>query len=79
MDVLIEIAINHKGVLGARMTGGGFGGCIVALVQKDHAEDLVLALTDGYPKKFPGMHCTTHILEGASDGARTLPLYGPTE
>jgi galactokinase len=31
MDTAVEAAINTEGVFGARMTGGGFGGCIVAL------------------------------------------------
>lgn len=31
MDAAVEAAINTEGVFGARMTGGGFGGCIVAL------------------------------------------------
>jgi galactokinase len=35
LDVLVTLARQVKGVYGARMTGAGFGGCIVALVQKD--------------------------------------------
>jgi galactokinase len=31
MDAAVDTAINTEGVFGARMTGGGFGGCIVAL------------------------------------------------
>jgi galactokinase len=33
LDRLVEIAENQPGVLGARMTGGGFGGCTVNLVE----------------------------------------------
>lgn len=32
IDTIIEITRNVDGVFGARMTGGGFGGCVVALV-----------------------------------------------
>lgn len=32
LDQLVDITMQTKGVLGSRMTGGGFGGCIVALV-----------------------------------------------
>lgn len=32
LDTLVEIAMRTKGVYGARMTGGGFGGCTVNLV-----------------------------------------------
>jgi galactokinase len=31
MDAAVERALRGSGVLGARMTGGGFGGCVVAL------------------------------------------------
>ena len=34
LDRVVEIAQDTDGVLGARMTGGGFGGCVVALVKK---------------------------------------------
>lgn len=33
LDLLVELCRGQKGVYGARMTGGGFGGCIVALVE----------------------------------------------
>src|SRR6185369_11303508 len=35
LDALVEIARTVPGVYGARMTGGGFGGCIVALCPAD--------------------------------------------
>ncbi|MEO8024948.1 MAG: galactokinase [Bryobacteraceae bacterium] len=38
LDVLVEIATAVDGVYGARMTGAGFGGCIVVLVNKDAVE-----------------------------------------
>jgi galactokinase len=34
MDLMVEIAQSQEGCYGARMTGGGFGGCAVALVEK---------------------------------------------
>lgn len=37
LDVMTDIARNNKYVLGARMTGAGFGGCAIALVKKEHA------------------------------------------
>ena len=40
LDVLVEIAGKTDGVIGARMTGGGFGGCIVALVQGNKADSI---------------------------------------
>jgi galactokinase len=38
IDVLQRCAVDSEGVIGARLTGGGFGGCIVALVDKDGAD-----------------------------------------
>jgi galactokinase len=37
LDMLVEIAANLPGVYGARMTGGGFGGCMVALCRPEQA------------------------------------------
>jgi galactokinase len=41
-----------RGVYGARMTGGGFGGCIVALVQPRAVDALKAHLEKVYPAKF---------------------------
>jgi galactokinase len=35
LDLMVEIAVAHRGVIGARMTGGGFGGCTINLVESD--------------------------------------------
>ncbi len=35
LDELVEIIKKESGVYGSRMTGGGFGGCTVTLLQKD--------------------------------------------
>ena len=37
LDVMVEIAGRQRGVYGARMTGGGFGGCTINLVDAEHA------------------------------------------
>ena len=44
MDGMVEFSQNF-GALGARMTGAGFGGCIVVLVDRECAEELVSELT----------------------------------
>ena len=41
LDLLVEIARNSKGVLGARMTGGGFGGSTVNLVKRENLSEFV--------------------------------------
>lgn len=51
LDTLVELARKQgpgAGVHGARMTGGGFGGCIVALVSRARADDIVAAIAPAY-------------------------------
>jgi galactokinase len=52
LDFLSEQAMTVKGVYGARMTGGGFGGCIVALAQPRAVEALAAHLEETYRAKF---------------------------
>ena len=48
LDIMVEIASNLDGVVGARMTGAGFGGCTVNLVCRDRVEDFLLVLNGRY-------------------------------
>jgi galactokinase len=41
LDAMVESASALDGVHGARMTGGGFGGCAIALVDADAVDDVV--------------------------------------
>ncbi len=52
LDFLSSEAMKVKAVYGARMTGGGFGGCIVALAQPRAVEALVEHVTRAYRDKF---------------------------
>ncbi len=74
LDGLVEIARTVPGVIGARMTGGGFGGCMVALVREAAAGALAAAIDTHYPKLFPGRSATTFATV-ASDGA----IAGPAD
>ena len=68
LDHLVEHAMHVKGVYGARMTGGGFGGCIVALVQPRAVEPLREHLTQKYADSFgkePVMFVTTATAGGS--------------
>jgi len=47
LDLLVEILVD-AGAAGARLTGAGFGGCVVALVQRNHADDVVAKVTQRY-------------------------------
>lgn len=60
INVLVSLARAHKGVYGSRMTGGGFGGCTVTLVEKQQAKSLMKHLKDGY-KKLSGKDCECFV------------------
>ncbi|HEX7691141.1 MAG TPA: galactokinase [Sediminibacterium sp.] len=51
-DALVEMARAHTYVLGARMMGGGFGGCTINLVEKGRAEALAEELAPKYFERF---------------------------
>lgn len=48
LDLLVEIALETPGVLGARLTGAGFGGCCVALAEAGRAEEAAQAIAERY-------------------------------
>jgi galactokinase len=48
LDVMVEIACGLDGVYGARMTGGGFGGCTVNLVRSDCVERFRMTIAQRY-------------------------------
>lgn len=50
LDLMFELALNQKGVLGARMMGGGFGGCTVNLVKRSSVDGFIDQMTAGYQR-----------------------------
>ena len=48
IDRLVEIAQSVEGVIGSRMTGGGFGGCTVSLIETKRTAEIVEAITKQY-------------------------------
>lgn len=51
LDAMVEAARSHPACYGARMTGAGFGGCAVALVQAEMAEDFTRFASAAYTQK----------------------------
>jgi galactokinase len=62
VDILVEIARAAPGVAGARMIGGGFGGCILALVDAGHVDDLREHLRVNY-QQATSMEPATYVCE----------------
>jgi galactokinase len=72
VDMLAGLAQNVKGVYGSRMTGGGFGGCTISLLEEWAVDKASQMLTDGYRI---GMGRDVDIFVCApSDGARLIPV-----
>jgi galactokinase len=66
----VEIASVTQGVFGARLTGGGFGGATIWLVEKDKAEKISSRVSEAYRQK-TGATCRALITK-SSQGARIL-------
>lgn len=70
LDALVDIAQGVDGVIGARLTGAGFGGCTVNLVHDEAVDALRAAVMSGYGTR-TGL--TARVFEvRAADGARRL-------
>ena len=73
LDVMVEIASRQAGVFGARMTGGGFGGCTVNIVRRDGLEQFTRAVAKEYraaTKIEPEIYVVA-----ADDGAREERIW----
>ena len=69
LDTLVDIASSVEGTYGARMTGGGFGGCTVNIVRKNAVANLTEAVKKAYAAKFgkePEIY-QFHAADGASE------------
>ncbi|NLL73753.1 MAG: galactokinase [Clostridiales bacterium] len=51
LDTLVDLAWRQEGVIGARMTGAGFGGCTVNIVNEDCIQDFIKEVGEGYKEK----------------------------
>ncbi len=72
LDTLVEVAAGCEGVLGARLTGAGFGGCVVVLLQRGAEPELLGRLQRGFQERF-GRIPALEFYDGA-DGPREVPL-----
>jgi galactokinase len=69
-DAMVELAQDLPGLIGARLTGGGFGGCTINLVEQSQAKAFAAELGRRYAARF-GITPQIHICH-ASDGAHRI-------
>jgi galactokinase len=70
-DALVELAQDLPGLIGARLTGGGFGGCTVNLVERQHAREFTAALGERYAAR-TGITPQIHICHASGGAHRVL-------
>ncbi len=70
IDILTELAWSIPGVLGSRITGGGFGGCTVSIVKNDAVEEFIRIIGREYKKKV-GHEAEFYVVD-LGDGAHRL-------
>jgi galactokinase len=73
LDFLVAATKNNPGVLGARMMGGGFGGCTINLVKEEAVDGLIEALSKSYTQQ---MHLDlTYYIAQTEDGTSIVPMH----
>lgn len=70
LDTLVSLAQSTKGVLGSRMTGAGFGGCTITLVENGEIENFISTVGTSYKEKI-GYVADFYVVE-AGNGAREI-------
>ena len=70
LDTIVDAAQATPGVLGARLSGGGFGGSVVVLVDKEQVASVETTLRNAYAHCH-GSRCDTRVIT-CSDGARIV-------
>ncbi|MDO7135672.1 galactokinase [Algibacter lectus] len=70
LDFLVKSAKKNNNILGARMMGGGFGGCTINLIAKNAVEDFKTSVAPAYKKAFD-KDCSIYTVE-LSDGTHLI-------
>lgn len=72
LDLLVNLALKQEGILGARMTGAGFGGCTVNLIEKNYIDAFKKSIKNEY-KKITGINPDIYLTRPAK-GAKVIEL-----
>ncbi|MEQ1353014.1 MAG: galactokinase [Candidatus Acidiferrum sp.] len=88
LDAMVEVSTRQRGVFGARMTGGGFGGCTINLVEAVHAQEFQKKVTAAYTgatglrpdiyvcRASQGAEAIRNEASGRGNGAETRAVRG---
>jgi galactokinase len=71
LDAMVDAAKDLPGVLGTRMTGGGFGGCTVTLVRNEAVDSFRVAVAEGYTAR-TGKTPDIYVMDAGDGAARVL-------
>ena len=71
LDYLVELAHEDDGVIGARMMGGGFGGCTINLIRTDHADEIIEKIGKSYHSKY-GKYPNTYKVKTALGSSEVI-------
>ncbi len=75
LDLLVSLLVEH-GAIGARLTGAGFGGCVVALVQRNHADDCAAKVVAAY-QEHTGREAHAFAVRAVDGAGPVDPPPGP--
>lgn len=75
LNTIVEIARRQAGCYGARMTGGGFGGCAVALVRADVEAAFIESVTAAYRQE-TGLDARIYVSPAAAGASVVVPVGG---
>jgi galactokinase len=73
LDIMVELARGYDGVLGSRMTGGGFGGCTVNLVRKEAVAEFQKMIEREYEEE-TGITPETYVCSAAAGAGPMAPM-----
>lgn len=72
IDYLVQQAKQHKAVIGARLMGGGFGGTVICIIEKQAAQNIVQEIVNNYRQKF-NIQAEAYFVQPAS-GTHWVPI-----
>ncbi len=70
LDFIVDIARSTPGVLGARMMGGGFGGCVINIVEQNHYGQYISLVTERFSERYGKTPRVIDVVIG--DGAHKI-------